>query len=495
MRLRPGALSRRGLLGRAGAVLGLGALGALATACQPAPPAATPQAKVAQQPAAPVEKIVTQVVERVVTATPAAAPQAATKAVELKLSTDWNSPTRKAVLDLMKTEFEKANQNVKIEHWHMGSGGTSGPGGYTDIIVAQLLTGTAADVIGNFNFGPYLNQLADLTNDAPAAGWKKDQMIYDKPNQEFGGALYMLSMSASVGTWAYNKTIFKQAGVAEPTPAWTLDNVFEVATKLTDPGKKQYGVFTRPAGPQFSWIPHMWAAGAGMLTDNTAEVFDAAKKKTRLGEAGAPELFQWWNDLIHKHKLSPAPGEVAGLASGGVSDPFAAGKIAMMPFPGYQSGDTARQIGDRFEWSLMAMPLDTRTGKRAYDLHSEGWVIPKATQNRGTYATALKYALSFYTDPVQREVAVQGATLPVVRKWAASPEFTKGPPAGLDWVGKTADDPKVIVGDLQRRHKAFGPWYAALRREIERAFTGDVPAKDALAAAVKAGDEELAKNA
>ena len=27
----------------------------------------------------------------------------------------------------MKAEFEKANQNVKIEHWHMGSGGTSGP--------------------------------------------------------------------------------------------------------------------------------------------------------------------------------------------------------------------------------------------------------------------------------------------------------------------------------------------------------------------------------
>src|SRR5438067_11895469 len=123
-------LSRRRLLGAGFTVTALAAIAPGLQACQQAPqaPAAQPTAQVVEKT---VEKVVTQVVERVVTATPAAAPQAGAKLVELKLSTDRNAGPRKEVMDAGKTEYEKNHPNVKIEHWHLGAGGTSGPGGMT----------------------------------------------------------------------------------------------------------------------------------------------------------------------------------------------------------------------------------------------------------------------------------------------------------------------------------------------------------------------------
>src|SRR5262245_11066760 len=131
--------SRRRLLRAGWTVTALALVGPALAACQQAPSQA-PAAATPQVVEKTVEKVVTQVVERVVTATPAAAPQAAAKAVELKLSTDWNAGPRKEVMDAGKTEYEKNFPNVKVEHWHLGAGGTSGPGGMTDIVVAQLLT-------------------------------------------------------------------------------------------------------------------------------------------------------------------------------------------------------------------------------------------------------------------------------------------------------------------------------------------------------------------
>lgn len=474
-------LSRRRLLGMAGGVVGVGVFAALGASCQ-------------QQPQM-VEKSVevTRVVEKVVVATPAAKAPGQAGAVQLKLSTDWNSPGRKAVMDLMKAEFEKANTNVTIEHWHMGSGGASGPGGYTDIIIAQLVTGTAADVVANLSYGPHVNHFVDISKDAPDAGWNKDDVVFDERNQVIDGKLYMLSMSQSVEGWAYNKTLFTQAGVPEPDESWTFDNVLEAALKLTIPDQKQYGVLARN-GVWGGWLEVLWEAGAGKTSETTAEMFSVTDRKSRLAEELAPDAFEWYIDLIHRHKVSPAPGEIASLTSGSISDPFAAGKIAMRPFGIYQSGETARLIGDRFEWSIMPIPKHPTTGKRAYDFNSEGFVIPKVTQQRGTYETALKYALSFYSDPIQKMVAEQRGTLPTRRKWVESQEYLSPPPENLTIIVDQINDTQNIVGDHQQRHKEFGPWLQAVRREMDRAFTGDTNAKDALSAAMKAGDEELAKS-
>jgi ABC-type glycerol-3-phosphate transport system substrate-binding protein len=496
MALHTSLLSRRALVR-----LGLGGGGwALLAACQGAP--ATPQTierekivdrVVTQVVEKPVERVVTQVV--VVTATPAAAAPAGAKVVELKLSTDWNTPDRKPVLDLMKKQYEEANPNVKIEHWHMGSGGTSGPGGYSDIVVAQLVTGTAADIVANLFWGYYANYFVDITKDAPAAGWKKDEQLHEPASNSVDGKTYQLPMSASLGGWAYNKSMFQEAGVKEPTDAWTTNDVLQAATQLTRPEKKQYGVWALNRHNNWGFFELMWQAGAALRNPRMGEYFSREKKKSGVLEAGGPDAFEWYMDLMHKHKVAPTPGELASLAGATFADGFVAGKIAMRPAFVYAHGSLQAQIGDRFTWSLMPIPRNPTTNMRATWHAQDGFVFPTSGQKKGTYDAALKYALSFYSDPIQREVARVRGTLPTVKKWITSPEYLSAPPLNLDVITKTLDDPTVIRGAKDEEyHKSFGPWLAAFRREIDRAFVGDAKPKDALAAAVKAGDEILAKD-
>jgi multiple sugar transport system substrate-binding protein len=409
------------------------------------------------------------------------------KPVKIHLSTDWNSPTRKAVMDLMKDEFSRKYPNVTIEHEHVTAAGGSAEG-YSEKIVASLAADTVPDVVANWAYVPFVEHLVDLTRDAPAAGWRKADVVYDVKNQEVDGKLYMLSMSSAVSGWVYNKTLFQEAGLKEPDDTWTFDQVLEAARKLTKPDKRQYGALA-PDGFWFGWLEVVWAAGAGSTGPTSAEMFSAERKKSRLAEAGGLDAFEWYVNLIHKQQVAPT----AALArEHGIS--FETGKIGIRPFGVYNSGATAKQIGDSFVWSAMPIPLYPSTRKRATDLNSEGFVIPKATKRRGTYETALRYTLSFYSDPVQKMVAEQRGTLPIMRKWVESREYLDPPPLNLNVIVKTMNDRQIIVGDHQQRHKAFRQWIAAVRAETNKAFTGENAPRPALQAAMMAGDQVLAAN-
>jgi len=216
-------------------------------------------------------------------------------------------------------------------------------------------------------------------------------------------------------------------------------------------------------------------------------MFDPAKKKSRLAEAAGPDAWQWYIDLIHKHRVSPSPAQAKAE-----NVAFTNGNVGMQPFGVYNSGGNAQKIGTNFIWSAMPIPLYPQTKKRCYDRNSEGFVIPKITQQRGSYDHALRYALSFYSDPVMKMVAEQRGTLPIMRKWIESKEYLAPPPLNLDVILKTINDKNIIVGDHGQRHKAFPQWNTTVRNEMNKAFNGDAAAKPALQAAMDAGDRILA---
>jgi ABC-type glycerol-3-phosphate transport system substrate-binding protein len=265
---------------------------------------------------------------------------------------------------------------VTINHQHVEAGSSSAQG-YTEMMVAQLSAGTIADVVANWAYVPFVSQLADLTREAPGAGWKKSELLYNQAQQEVDGRLYMLAMSASNSGWAYNKNLFQEAGIREPDESWTTEQVLDAARRLTRPERGQYGILA-PSGPWVGWFELMWAAGAGTKSATTAEVLSAERKRTRLGEGGGPEAFEWYANLIHRHQVAPTPAQARDQ---GVS--FAAGKVGMMPMGIYNTSATAAQVKDSFVWSAMWTPKWGSTGKRASHLVSEGFVVPKVTQTRG----------------------------------------------------------------------------------------------------------------
>jgi ABC-type glycerol-3-phosphate transport system substrate-binding protein len=410
-----------------------------------------------------------------------------TQPVKVVLSTDWNSQQRMAVMERMKEEFVRAHPNVTVEVDYFTSATSTGgsAGTYSEKVVAQLVANTPPDVIANFAYIPFVEQFADLSKDAPQAGWKKADVVFDPYNQEVNGKLYMLAMSSSVSGWIYNKSLFDEAGIKDPTDAWTLDDVLAAAQKLTKPDKKQYGILATD-GFWFGPLEVLWSAGAGATSPTTAEMFDPVKKKSRLAEAGGPDAFQWYIDLIHKHRVSPSPAQAKAE---NVS--FTNGNVGMQPFGVYNSGGNAQKIGSNFVWSAMPIPLYPSTKKRCYDKNSEGFVVSKITQQRGSYASALRYALSFYADPVMKLLAEQRGTLPVMRKWIESKEYLAPPPLNLDVIVKTINDKNIVVGEHGQRHKVFPQWLSAVRAEMDKAFAGAAAARPALQAAMDAGDKIL----
>lgn len=413
-------------------------------------------------------------------------PQLSSKPVKIELATDWSIPTRMAVMEVMKKEFTAKYPNVTVENLYIGGAGGSAEG-YSERTVAQLAANTAPDVIANWAFQPYLDRLADLTQDLSKAGWKKADVFYDPYNQEIDGKVYMLSMSASVSGWAYNKNLFGEAGIKDPDDNWTTNDVLEAAKKLTKPDKNQYGMLAPNNALWFGWLEHVWAAGAGSTGATSAEMFNTKQKKSRLGEAGGPAAFEWYMDMIQRHKVAPTLAEQTEK-----SIRFETGNIGMRPISIYASGGPANTIKDSFVWSAMPIPRDPTTKKRAYDLNSEGFVIPKETRNKGTFDAALRYVLTFYSDPVMREVALQRGTLPIMRKWIDSKEYLSAPPLNLDIIVKTINDKQAIVGDHGGRFKEFGPWIAAVRAEVAKAYNGENTPRPAFMAAMAAGDRVLA---
>jgi multiple sugar transport system substrate-binding protein len=69
----------------------------------------------------------------------------------------------------------------------------------------------------------------------------------------------------------YNKTLFKQAGIAPPTSSWTWSQFEQAALKLTDPSRKQFGwAYVNDASEDTVWRfwAMLWQAGGSILSSN-----------------------------------------------------------------------------------------------------------------------------------------------------------------------------------------------------------------------------------
>ncbi|HEY2320805.1 MAG TPA: ABC transporter substrate-binding protein [Solirubrobacteraceae bacterium] len=78
----------------------------------------------------------------------------------------------------------------------------------------------------------------------------------------------------------YNKKLFKQAGLATPTPNWTWSDFENAALKLTNPAAKQFGwAYVNDASEDTVWRfwAMLWQAGGSILSpDGKHAAFDSA---------------------------------------------------------------------------------------------------------------------------------------------------------------------------------------------------------------------------
>jgi len=175
--------------------------------------------------------------------------------------------------------------------------------------------------------------LAKMEGDYPSNFWKLGQ---------YAGHQYGIPYLYVAIQIFYNKDLFDAAGLPYPPSSpedpgfkdWTWDKFVEVAQKLTDPAKDQWGFAWSAAFRDNNYTyPYLWQAGADIL--------DVKANKNAFGNEKGLKAFQFMYDLVHTYKVVPAEG----------MDPkfqqwFFEGKAAMSPVESYSIATLRKEYPD-----------------------------------------------------------------------------------------------------------------------------------------------------
>ncbi|OUD04893.1 ABC transporter substrate-binding protein [Streptomyces swartbergensis] len=173
------------------------------------------------------------------------------------------------------------------------------------------------------------------------------------------GKQYALPYDVGPVMLTYNKDIFRNAGVPEPKPGWTLAEFESVARKLTGDGT--YGFV---AAPQDVWMFPM------VLTKTGAQPTDGAGK-LRLTTPAMIKGVQWYADLAARKKVAPR----VPAADPAFSDrQFLSGNVAMGANGPWALLNLKNQAG--FQVGLTTIPAGP-DGSRTYSSGS-GFGISKS---------------------------------------------------------------------------------------------------------------------
>jgi len=280
----------------------------------------------------------------------------------LKVYTWWDV-TKFAHLQTMKTEFEKANTDIKLEFVTI-------PSGYADAMITKLAAGEIPDVmmLAMDQVPRYALQGILLPLDNLASQAYKDS-LYDvvKNALTVKGVLYAAARDVTPKVMYLNTKMFTAANVPIPSDKWTIEEFVEIAKKLTKGSGEtaQWGYYWKNYTDQtFAMI----AAYGGKL------YADDGKTSVLSTDANTKKATQFMFDLYNTYKVCPSAAQAAQFGDNEFS-PFMANKVAM------QIGalSTAATFdANKAEYTVLPMPSINGVSKTSSFVNT--WVIPKTAK-------------------------------------------------------------------------------------------------------------------
>ncbi|GAA2396246.1 ABC transporter substrate-binding protein [Nonomuraea africana] len=361
-------------------------------------------------------------------------------------------PADKTMRELIK-EFQAANPSIRVELEvapYMQ---------FFQRVRTQIAGGKAPDVwlsdgvlVQEFAARNALTDLSERIKGVNAADFHGLDLAKDAKGRVFG-----FPQGAQTPVLFYNKKMFAEAKVEEPTAEWTYDDLAAAAKKLTkdangDGKPELYGLRAYSPGFTESWWPIIKAFGGDIVSDGNSKVIINSPQsvaalewmRTAMGEGGfAP-------DVVNTHSM------------GSPHAMFATGRVAMS-YGIYARSLTAKNAGVDYG----VAPLPKGQAGRGNVAIVNSWVISKTAQGAKADA-AWKWITYFSGEGPQKRWAKLGEAIPINKRVAAA----ETPGVFLDALAD-ADD----LGT----NAVWSEYTEALTKRVNEALSGTTPVADALA--------------
>jgi ABC-type glycerol-3-phosphate transport system substrate-binding protein len=317
-------------------------------------------------------------------------------------------------------------------------------------------------------FGPK-GLLYDLTSTLASLKFDANS-IYDVNNiTHWEGKRHGMIVQLNVSTGVYNRNAFAEAGVKEPTAAWTWDDYLETAKKLHRPVENRWGTSVDYNYP-YAWY---WSANVPYM--------DAKGTKTSFDSAPSREILQWLVDLVQRHRVAPSAAENTEKKLR-----FGLGNFALsygtVPTP-----NISKEVEGKFAWQIMPVPKHPKTGKAVVLTTGHNYLVTKQGATRGVATEAAQVLIEFFDKEVQ-DLYLSGlnvGSLPILKSAAARVSQMPGMPDMSLALGA------VATGQNFDKVVGFLDFHRALGAEVIKAYNGEASVEQAAVNMTRASDAAL----
>ncbi|HEX2516842.1 MAG TPA: extracellular solute-binding protein [Chloroflexota bacterium] len=348
--------------------------------------------------------------------------------------------------------------------------------------ITRVVSGDVPDLVISsgalFEWMARRNVWADMRPALQKIGWKQGDFFANPNTLAYAGKQHAVPFVAHQGgALVYNKSMFGEAGLPEPTKDWTWDDVLEAARRLTRPEKGQWGINGNFGHGTF--FSSVWA--------NNGEVLNRDHSKTLFAGPEGVEALELLAGLTTRHRVSPPPQQISAERLA-----FNSGSFAMeINTPGRQSD---AGVGGKFEWDVTFFPRWPKTKKRVMIADFSEWAVTSGAARRDVVEAATQLAAFYTNDFTQGLIAdiSPASTTPANKAVARSARYLAPPPRNMRVIVDMLDNKEGTDSRGWPYFEYFQQWQLPIRDLLPKVFNGEVAVKDGLQQAAEAGDRDAA---
>ncbi|MEH7107430.1 ABC transporter substrate-binding protein [Bacillus sp. JJ1764] len=300
----------------------------------------------------------------------------------------WDTGEALKIQQQIAKKFEEKNRGVKVQVEPYGDG-------FDQKLAASFGAKNPPDVMYMWNFPAYYDSLEPLDKylegDSELDLNDFYQGLFNYSSMD--GKTYGMPAGFTTRVVYYNKDLFDKANIPYPKDGWTWDEFKQIAKKLSDPAKKQYGFGVVPEPDTYDLQGLVWSNGGSFISKDGKKIKDVMN---------SPETVQAVSVLseLLKHKSAVLVG---GKNQQSGDDIFKAGKIAM-----WESGIWPLQGFKEAKINFGTVEVPSFEGKPSKGVIAASAIsIAKDSKNKNL---AYKF-VKFYSSP--EAIKMRTADLPV----------------------------------------------------------------------------------